>query len=411
MFKIYKNVIVFVLVFAVFMTVNVKAENKVNDIYNINVGFYDETYDSKCVTWQSNYYTKQTFYYKSGNDIVEVAPIGVKNVDFSTGKTYYTYSVKLENLTPNTLYYYNINDNTSFPYHFKTGKKDEDEFTFLTFSDTQALDNDYKKYIGYSFKNSFSGFDDIAFVSFLGDMVDKPTKTQWDSFFKAIKGTVENYTIVPLAGNHDYVRDGKYYYKANFTNGKNTGINKGFNSYFSFEYGSALFFVLNTDDDINAQIDFINETCKTSDKKWRIVLMHKSLYGGLHSSDSDVLKLKEELVPIFDENEIDLVLSGHDHIYQRSYFMENDEIKYNEQTDEIYESPNGVLYITSGATGPKKYDFYKNDWVYKYWLPDKADINKPNKKLFNAISVSNDKLKVDVYTSDFEKVDSVTIIK
>lgn len=419
MFKSYKKAIAFVLLFTMMIYNSVYASNitdfnsvKNQNIYNINVGFYKDTQNSKVVTWQSDYYIKPKLYYKLKNgNVKEVDPIGVKNIDFETNKNYYTYTAYLEGLEPDSTYYYNIGNDKSFPYVLKTADDKNESFTFLTFSDTQALSKDYKKYIGYSFSNSTTGFSDIAFVSFIGDMVDVANREQWKSFFNAIKGKIENYTFVPVVGNHDYARNGKYYYKGNFTNAYNTGKNTGYNAYNSFVYKNALFFVLNSEENIDDQIDFINETVKNSDEKWRIVLMHKSLYGGMHSNDSDVLELKEKLIPVFEKNNIDIVLSGHDHIYQRSYFMKDDKNLYIENKNEVYENPEGVLYITSGATGPKKYAFTKNEWVYKYFLPNSSDLDKPNKKLFNAVTIDDEKLILNVYTSDFEKVDSVTIVK
>lgn len=419
MFKSYKKVIAFVLLFTMIICRSIYASNtkdvidtKEQSVYNINVGFYKDTQNSKVITWQTDNYSKPKLFFKTKNGKVNsIDPIGVKNKDFEANKNYYTYTAYLENLEPNTTYYYNIGNDDSFPYVFKTASGNDEPFTFLTFSDTQALNKDYKKYIGYSFSNSLTGFSDIAFVSFTGDMVDVANRQQWRYFFDAIKGKIENYTFVPVVGNHDYARKGRYYYKGNFTNPYNTGKNTGYNAYSSFVYQNALFFVLNSEENIDDQIEFMNETIKNSDAKWRIVLMHKSLYGGMHSNDSDVLELKEKLAPVFLKNDIDIVISGHDHIYQRSYFMKNDKNLYLKNQNEVYEKPEGVLYITSGAAGPKTYKYNKNEWVYKYWLPNSSDSNKPSKKVFNQVTIDNEKLILNVYTSDFEKVDSVTIVK
>ncbi len=62
---------------------------------------------------------------------------------------------------------------------------------------------------------------------------------------------------------------------------------------------------------------------------WTIVIMHHPAYSaGWHGSDGDV---QANFVPLFEEYGVDLVLSGHDHDYQRS--------------KEI----NGVTYVVTGA--------------------------------------------------------------
>ena len=46
--------------------------------------------------------------------------------------------------------------------------------------------------------------------------------------------------------------------------------------------------------------------------------MHQDIYGsGLDHSDSDGIILRNQLTPIFDANDIDVVLQGHDHTYAR----------------------------------------------------------------------------------------------
>ena len=59
--------------------------------------------------------------------------------------------------------------------------------------------------------------------------------------------------------------------------------------------------------------------------KWRIVVMHQDIYGsGLDHSDSDGIILRTQLTPIFDANDIDVVLQGHDHSYARTYQLTSD---------------------------------------------------------------------------------------
>ena len=47
------------------------------------------------------------------------------------------------------------------------------------------------------------------------------------------------------------------------------------------------------------------------DAKWRIVTIHQDIYGsGLDHSDTDGMILRTQLTPVFDANDIDVVLQG-----------------------------------------------------------------------------------------------------
>ena len=77
------------------------------------------------------------------------------------------------------------------------------------------------------------------------------------------------------------------------------------------------------------QLAFLEETLASSDATWRIVTLHHPPYSaGYQGSNLDV---RETFVPVFERFGVQLVLSGHDHDYQRS--------------KEI----NGVTYVVTGA--------------------------------------------------------------
>ena len=55
---------------------------------------------------------------------------------------------------------------------------------------------------------------------------------------------------------------------------------------------------------------------------WRVVTLHQDIYGsGEHSNEPAIAELRYKLVPIFEENDIDVVLTGHDHTYARTKIL------------------------------------------------------------------------------------------
>src|SRR5699024_175335 len=79
-----------------------------------------------------------------------------------------------------------------------------------------------------------------------------------------------------------------------------------------FTYGKALFLMINAQsDDMEEHRQIIEETVsRNEDCRWRIVILHQDIYGSaLHSNEPEILTLREQMTPILEENDIDLVLS------------------------------------------------------------------------------------------------------
>jgi predicted MPP superfamily phosphohydrolase len=120
-------------------------------------------------------------------------------------------------------------------------------------------------------------------------------------------------------GNHDS-REQRYYKLFNME-GK---------LYYSFKAPKedVRFFALESTYMDPDQLTWIEDELKKSSEKWKIVYFHHALYSsaGTHGSQ---LKLRAALEPLFVQYNVSLVLSGHDHTYERikvqsgiQYFVE-----------------------------------------------------------------------------------------
>lgn len=77
------------------------------------------------------------------------------------------------------------------------------------------------------------------------------------------------------------------------------------------------------------QLAWLEETLATTDATWKLVGLHHPPYSsGFHGS---VMEARDAFAPLFERYGVQIVLSGHEHDYQR--------------TDPI----NGVVYVVSGA--------------------------------------------------------------
>ncbi len=150
------------------------------------------------------------------------------------------------------------------------------------------------------------------------------------------------------------------------------------NQYYSFDYQNVHFTVMSdyVPDEIGSeQYTFVqNDLAKAAadpNIDWIIVVHHNNAYS---STANNVIsgafgQWKEAYHPLFEQYNVDLVLQGHHHSYQRSY-----PIKYNVDTsrdpiitDEntnTYTNPEGQIFLTVGTGGAGLHPLYGNKAPY-----------------------------------------------
>lgn len=81
--------------------------------------------------------------------------------------------------------------------------------------------------------------------------------------------------------------------------------------------------------------------------KWKIVYMHFPPY--VLPGDSLVQEVQTILAPLMDTYDVDLVISGHRHVYERSVSIYNNQIA---QSGPNYtDLPDGTVYVVAGTAG------------------------------------------------------------
>ncbi len=78
--------------------------------------------------------------------------------------------------------------------------------------------------------------------------------------------------------------------------------------------------------------------------RWRIVLTHHLFWSS--SVHAGARGLVEHYMPLMDEHGVDVVVQGHDHVYERTKLLADGEL-----------SETGILYLTNGAAGSGNYDW------------------------------------------------------
>lgn len=102
--------------------------------------------------------------------------------------------------------------------------------------------------------------------------------------------------------------------------------------YYSFKRGNAEFFALDSNYMDPPQLAWLSQQLKGCGATWKICYFHHPLYsdGKAHGPDVDLRKLLE---PVFRQNGVQVVFSGHEHLYER------------------LQPKNGICYFVLGSSG------------------------------------------------------------
>jgi predicted MPP superfamily phosphohydrolase len=122
-------------------------------------------------------------------------------------------------------------------------------------------------------------------------------------------------------GNHDLPLQVNY---ENFNmNGK---------EYYRFKKGNVAFYALNSNYMDRKQVEWLQSELSKDTSEWKVCFFHHPPYSAAkkHGSDS---QLREVVEPIFVKYGVNVVLSGHDHVYER------------------IKPQKGIYYFVSGAGG------------------------------------------------------------
>ena len=119
------------------------------------------------------------------------------------------------------------------------------------------------------------------------------------------------------------------------SNGESGGVPSGTKAYYSYNWGNVHFLSLDSYgsegslmlyDTTGPQVTWLKNDLAANTSAWTVVYFHHPPYTmGSHNSDSeyDLIKMRENLIRIFERYGVDMVIAGHSHDYERSYPIKN----------------------------------------------------------------------------------------
>lgn len=444
--------------------------------------------------WYSKDGEKTGFVYGTKSDLSDGRSAVLSQSAAQTG--YQSNKVTLKDLQPGTTYYYQVegkdiesfttdDDTSDFSFIFvgdpQIGSSNEEKAktpediqkpTFLT-AQSEAVRNDSFNWNDTLNKAVAKTGNKASFILSAGDQIQTNAKKVNDNTISETEyagylspAVLKSIPVATTVGNHD-ADNANYTYHFNIANKSSLGDNGYTGGDYYFTYGDALFMVLNTQDtNVNEHKEFIENTvAKNQDCKWRIVTLHQDIYGSAeHSNEPEITQLRYDLVPIFENNDVDIVLTGHDHAYSRSKLLKGGHSTFEYTDDEFDEmldrdidagedpeplttapanikddttdpaeqkyleylhsvmdedavqeltgdqevaiDPDGIMYLTAGSSsGSKYYDLVPRTQTYiaKNWQQDVPT--------YSVIDMTETTLTLNTYrTNDDTKIDSQFMI-
>ena len=254
-------------------------------------------------------------------------------VDEKGARTFH--SLRIDKLKPLTHYRYafRTGGGATIRGEFTTAPPDDSArpFTFLVYGDNRSDDAGHALVVRAMMQTP------ADFLLHTGDFVQSGgNPLDWQSFFDIERPMLTNRCLFSCVGNHELFSDeGAVNYTRYFAPSTDGRL------YATFRWGSARFFLLNAFHDWNGGDEraWLDKALTSADTEaglvWRIAVVHHGPWSsGPHGSSPTLVSA--HIPQLLARHRIDLIVSGHDHIYERG-------------------DAAGVRYIVSGGGGAPVY--------------------------------------------------------
>jgi len=239
--------------------------------------------------------------------------------------TFYQYQADLLGLSANTRYSYTVSvdgqnlasDPTLF--HFRTAGAGK--FSFLVIGDSGAASAEQMSLI-----QMMAAEPDVAMAVHVGDLAySDGTFAEFETnYFQPNAPLMRSLGFFSTPGNHEYMTDQAAPYLAGVATPAGSVPTTDLGRYYSFDWGSAHFVSLDSNylmtGGAQGMLAWLDADLAATTQRWRIVFLHHPPYpSGYHVGDPVCIAVAQQVVPIVERHGVQLVLSGHEHAFERTY--------------------------------------------------------------------------------------------
>jgi hypothetical protein len=250
------------------------------------------------------------------------------------------HEVAITGLSPKQKYYYSIAGSSggASDQYFVTappiGTVQSTRIWVVTdFGQSNSTSDDTRRLQTVGFWKAFNNSDLHADLMLsMGDQTEEDTEAQLQAnYFNELQDVFKCTPLFTIAGNHEDT-DGEVSYKESFTvptNAEAGGYPSGTKDYYSFTFANIHVVGLTVENNVSisgAQKTWLQNDLANNKSDWLIAYMHRPMHSaGYHPTDGDAtaLAMKANWLPLLEAAGVDLILSGHNHVYERSYLLDN----------------------------------------------------------------------------------------
>ena len=255
--------------------------------------------------------------------------LGLRVVDYRL--TQY-HAVVLRDLRPSSRYHYRVlSDNQVLAQAvLQTGKRPGEPFRFAVFGDSGSGKRDQYELARLVEQHQ------VDLIVHTGDVVYPSGEDKYyrAKFYLPYKRLLERIPIFPVMGNHDFETSGGQPWLDNF-------FLPGAERFYSFDYSNAHFSALDSYHIDAASAHWLDQDLAKTDKTWKIVYFHEPPFSN-KTDRTGSAGARNLWVPLLEKYQVDIVFSGHDHLYTR------------------FKTRAGVTYIVEGLGGYSRYEINKD---------------------------------------------------
>ncbi len=203
-------------------------------------------------------------------------------------------------------------------------------------------------------------------VSYAGDQVRPTTEPHWLAWFGAYAPLLENAPFMPAMGNHDDdLLNGSYYYHHRMFPFASDAPPA-----WDFRYGDVAVVSVYADNEKRAprpgQIEYARAALERhADARWKVLAVHSGPYG-TGPEHGAACPLRTAIEPLLDEFDVDLVLSAHDHVYERTRAIRLGAVVGTSPEGTVDQGA-GTVFVIAGTGGAKPYAVKPNGLGTRIW--------------------------------------------
>jgi len=272
----------------------------------------------------------------------------------------------------------------------------EEIFSFIFMSDTQA-DPEVGDYTAFGdlLEQALNHKSQPELLVLGGDNVNNGNQiTEWEAFWDAAGSNFDDTIVASVAGNHD----NNPLLAEQFNYPQSAPVNNTEGFFYTFLENNVFFIMLDSNimgagnaSDIEWLRDqLISSAAVNAD--WRIVVLHHPFWpvADVPRDTQRAEVMRAKFLPVLEENNIDLILCGHQHVYSRTMPMLNG-----------IAAENGIIQIMTASGAKESYSTGDKEYI-------EIIAETP---VYLIIEVSTKTLTITAFESAGEQIDTIQIAK